>query len=198
GPGGLVAAAGQGSGSRERQAQADVRGTGARQRSDEGPDRKKTVGPEQKREAVRYLIEVHARPLSRSCECVGLSRATWYQAPQHWTVRDAEIIAALAEQVESRPTRGFWKCCKVLPCSAGREPQANLPGVQGHEAQPASQGQAAAAQARTRAAVRPAPARHRLVGRLYGRCAGLWPSLPDLQRSRRLQPRGAARSEERR
>src|SRR5690606_16423264 len=131
GPGGLGAAAGQGSGSRERQAQADVRGTGARQRSDEGPDRKKTVGPEQKREAVRYLIEVHARPLSRSCECVGLSRATWYQAPQHWTVRDAEIIAALAEQVESRPTRGFWKCCKVLPCSAGREPQANLPGVQG-------------------------------------------------------------------
>jgi len=32
----------------------------------------------------------------------------------HWTVRDAEIIAALAEVVENRPSRGFWKCCKVL------------------------------------------------------------------------------------
>ena len=63
---------------------------------------------------MRYLVEVHARPLSRSCACVGLSRAAWYQPPLHWTVRDAEIIAALAEQVESRPTRGFWKCCKVL------------------------------------------------------------------------------------
>ena len=63
---------------------------------------------------MRYLVEVHARPLSRSCDCVGLSRAAWYQPPLHWTVRDAEIIAALAGQVESRPTRGFWKCCKVL------------------------------------------------------------------------------------
>jgi len=32
----------------------------------------------------------------------------------HWTVRDAEIITALAEVVENRPSRGFWKCCKVL------------------------------------------------------------------------------------
>lgn len=36
---------------------------------------KKTVGPGQKREAVRFLTEVHARPLSRSCGYVGLSRA---------------------------------------------------------------------------------------------------------------------------
>src|SRR5690606_40511361 len=62
---------------------------------------KKTVGPEQKREAVRYLVEVHTRPLSRSCDCVGLSRAAWYQPPVHRTVRDAEIIAALAEVVEN-------------------------------------------------------------------------------------------------
>src|SRR5690554_3417246 len=113
-PGGLRAAACQGPGSGERQAQADVRRAGARQRRDEGSDRKKTVGPEQKREAVRYLVEVHTRPLSRSCDCVGLSRAAWYQPPVHWTVRDAGIIAALAEVVENRPSRGFWKCCKVL------------------------------------------------------------------------------------
>lgn len=32
----------------------------------------------------------------------------------HWTVRDAEVIAALAELVESRPSRGFWMCRKQL------------------------------------------------------------------------------------
>jgi len=63
---------------------------------------------------VRYLFEVRARPLSRSCECVGLSRAAWYQPPLNWTVGDAEIIAALAELVEAHPSRSFWKCCKVL------------------------------------------------------------------------------------
>ena len=32
----------------------------------------------------------------------------------HWTVRDAPIIAALAELVEGRPNRGYWKCRKLL------------------------------------------------------------------------------------
>jgi putative transposase len=31
-----------------------------------------------------------------------------------WTVRDAQVIAALAELVEDRPARGFWKCRKLL------------------------------------------------------------------------------------
>jgi putative transposase len=68
----------------------------------------------QQREAVRYLIEVHARPVRRSCECVGLSAAAWYRPPLDWTVRDAELIAALAGLVEDRPSRGFWKCRKLL------------------------------------------------------------------------------------
>lgn len=34
--------------------------------------------------------------------------------PDDWTVRDAEIIAALAALVEGRPNRGFWKCRKIL------------------------------------------------------------------------------------
>lgn len=59
-------------------------------------------------------MEVHARPLRRSCDCVGLSRATWYRPPLNWTVRDAELIAALAGLVEDRPARGFWKCRKLL------------------------------------------------------------------------------------
>ena len=67
-----------------------------------------------KREAVRYLVEVHARPVRRSCDCVGLSEAAWYRPPLDWTVRDAELIAALARLVEERPSRGFWKCRAFL------------------------------------------------------------------------------------
>jgi len=63
---------------------------------------------------VRYLVEVHARPLRRSCDCVGLSRSAWYAPPPDWTVRDAEIIAALARLVEAKPSRGIGKCCQIL------------------------------------------------------------------------------------
>ncbi len=38
----------------------------------------------------------------------------FYREPTHWTVRDAEIIAALAALVENRPSRGFWMCRKHL------------------------------------------------------------------------------------
>ncbi|WP_425513157.1 IS3 family transposase [Xanthomonas fragariae] len=50
----------------------------------------------------------------RSCACVGLARAAWYAPPLDWTVRDAELIAAIARVVEDRPSRGFWKCSHVL------------------------------------------------------------------------------------
>ena len=63
---------------------------------------------------MRYLVEVHALPLRRSCVCAGLSRSAWYDPPLDWTVRDAEVIAALANLVEERPSRGFWKCRKRL------------------------------------------------------------------------------------
>lgn len=63
---------------------------------------------------MRFLAEVHARPLRRSCECVGLSRSAWYTPPLDWTVRDAEVIAALAKLVGAKPSRGFDKCCQLL------------------------------------------------------------------------------------
>jgi Transposase and inactivated derivatives len=43
-----------------------------------------------------------------------MSRAAWYASPLDWTVRDAELIAALSQTVEQRPSRGFWKCYQVL------------------------------------------------------------------------------------
>ena len=65
-------------------------------------------------EAERFLLEEDQRPLRRTCDMVGLSRAAWYRPPLDWTVRDAEIISALAELVKDRPARGFWKCRKPL------------------------------------------------------------------------------------
>lgn len=50
----------------------------------------------------------------RSCRCVGLSRSAYYREPVHWTVRDAELIGALGALVQNRPSRGFWKCHKLL------------------------------------------------------------------------------------
>jgi putative transposase len=63
---------------------------------------------------VRFLLEAHRLPLRRCCACVGLSRSAWYAPPLDWTVRDAELIAALSEAVRERPSRGFWKCSDLL------------------------------------------------------------------------------------
>ena len=52
--------------------------------------------------------------MARACRCVGLTRSAFYRMPPHWTVRDAQVIAALASLVEGRPNRGFWKCRKLL------------------------------------------------------------------------------------
>lgn len=59
-------------------------------------------------------MESHELPVSRACDCAGLSRSAFYRVPPDWTVRDAEIIAALAALVEGRSSRGFWKCRKLL------------------------------------------------------------------------------------
>src|SRR5690348_10662242 len=75
---------------------------------------------------------------------------------------------------------------------AGMEPQADLPGVQGHASELATCGETASAQTRARAALRAAAARYRVVGRLRVRRARLRPAFPYLQRGRRLQSRGAA------
>jgi putative transposase len=59
-------------------------------------------------------VNEHDLPIYRACECVGLGRSAYYRRPEHWTVRDAEVIAALARLVEGHPNRGFWKCRKQL------------------------------------------------------------------------------------
>lgn len=70
--------------------------------------------PEHKREAARYLHEQCERPVLRSCDCVGLSRSAWYRPLVDQTVRDAAVVAKLTELVQDRPSRGFWKCYKLI------------------------------------------------------------------------------------
>lgn len=60
------------------------------------------------------MTEEHDIPVSRACRCVALSRSAYYDTSLDWKVRDAELIAALADLVEHRPRRGFWKCHKML------------------------------------------------------------------------------------
>jgi len=60
------------------------------------------------------MVSSHGLSVTRACTCAGLHRASYYRQPPHWTVRDAPIIAALAALVEQRPSRGFWKCRKML------------------------------------------------------------------------------------
>jgi putative transposase len=57
-----------------------------------------------------YLVKEHELSIKRACDCVALSRSAYYRPPLDWSVRDAEVIAALARLLEGRPSRGFWKC----------------------------------------------------------------------------------------
>ena len=60
--GGVRAEADQGAGSGKREAQADVRGQGHGGGCAEGCDRKKTLGPTEKRAMISYLTEARCIP----------------------------------------------------------------------------------------------------------------------------------------
>lgn len=51
--------------------------------------------------------------MQRSCRCISLSRAAYYQIPQG-PDRDAEVIQALNALVDQHLGWGFWKCFKTL------------------------------------------------------------------------------------
>ena len=57
------------------------------------------------------MTATHDLPVAAACRCASLSRSAYYNEPDHWTVRDAEFIAEL---VADRPSRGFWKCYKII------------------------------------------------------------------------------------
>jgi putative transposase len=63
---------------------------------------------------AKYLSEEHGLAVSRSCQCVGLSRSAYYREPVDWMTRDAAVINALNGLVEEFPRCGFWKYVGVL------------------------------------------------------------------------------------
>lgn len=103
GLGGFRAQAHQGARDGECAPEANVCRSVAREPRDEGSDRPKALRPSEKRQAVRYLLDAHCLSITRSCRCVGLTRAAYYREPIAPEVRDAEIIALLNELVEERP-----------------------------------------------------------------------------------------------
>lgn len=70
--------------------------------------------PTRKREVAQALVQEHDLSISRACRCAGLHRSLFYRQPDHWTVKDAEVVAKLSELISGRPTRGFWKCRKII------------------------------------------------------------------------------------
>lgn len=50
--------------------------------------------------------------MSRACRAVGLARSNWYRKTVDWAAKDAPVIDAINEVLDSRVrTRwGFWKC----------------------------------------------------------------------------------------
>ena len=79
----------------------------------EGSDRKKTLGPPEKREAVNYLVAQHQLSVRQSCCCVGLSRAAFYHHQQDRN-KDAEVMDAINTMIDRHPRWGFWKTFKAL------------------------------------------------------------------------------------
>lgn len=51
--------------------------------------------------------------MQRSCRCIGLSRAAYYQIPQGHD-RDAEVIKGINGIIDKHPRWGFWKTFKAL------------------------------------------------------------------------------------
>ena len=51
--------------------------------------------------------------VQRSCRCIGLSRAAYYQIPQGHN-RDAEVIQGVNALIDKHPRWGFWKSFKAL------------------------------------------------------------------------------------
>src|ERR1700736_4247468 len=94
---------------RKRQAEADVCGSGARERGHQGRPQPKDVRPFAKRQIAELLVNEHELPVQRACRVVGLSRTAFYRPPVLASRRDAAVIAALTDVVARYPRWGFWK-----------------------------------------------------------------------------------------
>mgnify|MGYP001559458192 CR=1 FL=1 len=63
---------------------------------------------------MQYLTKEHKLSVQRSCNCIGMSRATYYRTSEVNEDFDTEIIEALNSMVERHNRWGFWKCFKAV------------------------------------------------------------------------------------
>ena len=63
---------------------------------------------------VDYLIQQHQLSKAKACRVIGLSRSAYYKPRVDWAQRDAEVVNALNEIVETRIRWGFWKCFRRI------------------------------------------------------------------------------------
>ncbi|MDH3900824.1 MAG: IS3 family transposase, partial [Gammaproteobacteria bacterium] len=78
-----------------------------RVRCDEGADFKKVLRLPECRPAVKFLSEEQRLSISRSCQCMELSRSAYYREQQDRLPRDQPVIDALNGLVEEFPRLGF-------------------------------------------------------------------------------------------
>jgi hypothetical protein len=80
-------------------------------------------------------------PVARACRAAGLARSSWYRKTVDWAAKDAPVIDAINEVLDSRVRArwGFWKCDGWLDQKhrgINHQPQAPLSRLQGYGAQP--------------------------------------------------------------
>ncbi len=64
--------------------------------------------PDEKKQAVSYLVEEHQLSIRQACEALRISRSSYsYNRVEK---DDIEVIRSLKKLVEDHPSIGFWKC----------------------------------------------------------------------------------------
>lgn len=62
---------------------------------------------------MHYLVAEHKLSVRRSCRCVRLSAAAYYNPPRTQE-RDAAVIESINAMIDKHPRWGFWKTFKAL------------------------------------------------------------------------------------
>jgi len=73
-----------------------------------GLNYKKVVRPDEKKQAVDFLVQEHDLSIRQACEAVKIPRSNYQYCSK--LKDDLEIICSLKKLIEDHPSIGFWKC----------------------------------------------------------------------------------------
>ena len=57
-----------------------------------------------------HLKAEHGLSIAKACNCVGLSRSSYYRPNVDWRIKDADVIEGLNKALSRCGRWGFWKC----------------------------------------------------------------------------------------